>query len=38
MPHINFKERSHQFNSGMGKCSCGQTFKYTLENEASNAQ
>ena len=33
MPHINFKEKSHQFNSGMGKCSCGQTFKHTSERD-----
>ena len=33
MPHINFKERYHQFNSGIGKCSCGQTFEYTSERD-----
>ena len=31
MPHSNFKERSHQFNSGVGKCPCGQTFDYASE-------
>ena len=33
MPHSNFKEISHQFNSGIGKCPCGQTFEYTLERD-----
>ena len=33
MPHSNFKERSHQFNSGIGKCLCGQTFEYTSERD-----
>ena len=33
MPHSNFKERSHQFNSGIGKCPCGQTFEYILERD-----
>ena len=28
MPHSNFKEGSHTFSSGIGKCSCGQTFDY----------
>ena len=40
MPHSNFKERSQEFNTGVGKCPCGQTFEYTSErdeNEASNA-
>ena len=27
MPHSNFKERSQAFNTGVGKCSCGKTFK-----------
>ena len=31
MPHSNCKERSHQFNSGIGKCPCGQTFEHTSE-------
>ena len=29
MPHSNFKERSQEFNTGVGKCLCGQTFEYT---------
>ena len=33
MPHSNFKERSHQFNSGIRKCPCGQTFEYTSERD-----
>ena len=28
MPHSNFKERSQAFNTGVRKCSCGQTFDY----------
>ena len=31
MPHSNFKERSQEFNTGVGKCPCGQTFEYTSE-------
>ena len=31
MSHSNFKERSHQFNSGVGKCPCSQTFDYKSE-------
>ena len=37
MPHSNFKERSHQFNSGIGKCPFGQTIRKRYENVASNA-
>ena len=33
MPHSNFKERSQEFNRGVGKCPCGQTFKYTSERD-----
>ena len=33
MPHSNFKERSYQFNSGVRKCSCGQTFDYASERD-----
>ena len=33
MPHSNFKERSHQFNSGIGKCPCGQTFECASKRE-----
>ena len=33
MPHSNFKERSHTFDSGVGKCSCGQTFGLASEKD-----
>ena len=33
MPHSNFKDRSHQFNSGIGKCPCDQTFEYASERD-----
>ena len=33
MPHSNFKERSQEFNTGVGKCPCGQTFEYTSERD-----
>ena len=33
MPHSNCKERSQEFNTGVGKCPCGQTFKYTSEKD-----
>ena len=33
MPNSNFKERSHTFSSGIGQCSCGQTFDYTSERD-----
>ena len=33
MPHSNFKERSHAFNTGGGKCSCCQTFDYMSERD-----
>ena len=33
MPHSKFKERSLAFNTGIGKCSCGQTFKYSTERD-----
>ena len=33
IPHINFKERSQEFNTGVGKCPCGQTFEYTSERD-----
>ena len=33
MPHSNFKERAHQFNLGIGKCSCGQTFDFASERD-----
>ena len=33
MPHRNFKERSQEFNTGVGKCPCGQTFEYKSERD-----
>ena len=33
MPHSNFKERSQEFNTGVGKCLCCQTFEYTSERD-----
>ena len=33
MPHSNFKERSQEFNTGVEKCPCGQTFEYTSERD-----
>ena len=33
MPHSIFKERSHTLYSGVGKCSCGQTFDFASERE-----
>ena len=33
MPHSNFKWRATKFNTGVEKCSCGQTFKCALERE-----
>ena len=33
MPHSNFKVRSHALNSGVGKCSCGQTFNFASERD-----
>ena len=33
MPHSNFKESSQEFNTGVGKCPCAQTFKYTSERD-----
>ena len=33
MPHSNFKERSQEFNTGVGKCPCGHTFEYTSERD-----
>ena len=33
MPHSNFKKRSQEFNTGVGKCPCGQTFEYTSERD-----
>ena len=33
MPPSNFKERSQELNTGVGKCPCGQTFEYTSERD-----
>ena len=33
MPHSNFKERSYTLNTGVGKCSCGQTFDFASEKD-----
>ena len=33
MPHSNFKSRATEFNTGVGKCSCGQTFECASERE-----
>ena len=33
MPQSNFKSRATEFNTGVGKCSCGQTFDFTSERE-----
>ena len=33
MPHSTFKERSHPFNSGAGKCPCSQTFDFASERD-----
>ena len=33
MTHSNFKERSQAFNTGVGKCSCGKTFKFASERD-----
>ena len=33
MPHSNFKKRSYALNSGVGKCSCGQTFDFASEKD-----
>ena len=33
MPHSNFKERSQEFNRGVEKSPCGQTFEYISERD-----
>ena len=33
MPHSNFKDKPYVLSSGIGKCSCGQTFDCTLERD-----
>ena len=33
MPHSNFKRKATEFEAGVGKCSCGQTFECASERE-----
>ena len=33
MPHSNFKWRATKYNTGVGKCSCSQTFECASERE-----
>ena len=33
MPHSNFKDKAFEFNLGIGKCSCGNTFEYASEKD-----
>ena len=33
MPHSTFKDQAYVFNTGVGKCSCGQTFDYVSERD-----
>ena len=33
MPHSNFKRKATEFEDGVGKCSCGQTFECASERE-----
>ena len=33
MPHSNFKQKATEFNTEVGKCSCGQTFECASERE-----
>ena len=33
MPHSNFKRKATEFEAGVGRCSCGQTFKCASERE-----
>ena len=33
MPHSNFKDKAYEFNSGIEKCPCGQTFEYSSERD-----
>ena len=33
MPHSNFKDKLHAFNTGVGKCLCGKTFEYASERD-----
>ena len=36
MSHSSFKDRAYEFNSGIGKCPCGQTFEYKSERDRKN--
>ena len=33
MPHSNFKRKATEFEAGVGRCSCGQTFKCASKRE-----
>ena len=33
MPHSNFKDKAYAFNTGVGKCSCGETFEYASKRD-----
>ena len=33
MPHSNFKRKATEFEAGVGRCSCGQTFECASERE-----
>ena len=33
MPHSNFTDKAYVFSTGVGKCLCGKTFKYTSERD-----
>ena len=33
MPHSNFKSRATEFNTGVGKCSCGQAFEFASKRD-----
>ena len=33
MPHSNFKWRATEFNAGVGKCACRQTFDFASEKD-----
>ena len=33
MPHSNFKQMPHESNTGVSKCSCGQTFDFSSNRD-----
>ena len=35
MPHSNFKRKATEFEAGVGRCSCGETFECASERELS---